>query len=138
GNTATGWQTIMGRLWAMPPNEDEHEPKLGQFPQSTPGPYLDQVRGLAQLLSAETAIPATYLGFATDQAASADAIRAMESRLEKRARRRQSTFGMAWHEVARLALLIRDGEVPPGFDESVGEKWTDPATPTPSAAADVG
>ena len=138
GNNVPGWQTIMGRVLGLGRDEDGELPQVGQFPQSQPGPYLEQIRGLAQLLSAETAIPATYLGFATDQAASADAIRAMESRLEKRARRRQMVFGEGWIEVARLALLARDGEVPVGFDEAVSVKWTNPATPTPSAQADAG
>lgn len=137
GNAVPGWQTIMGRVLGLDRDEDGELPQVGQFPQSTPGPYLEQIRGLAQLVSAETAIPATYLGFATDQAASADAIRAMDARLEKRALRRMATFGRGWQEVGRLSLLVRDGAVPPMFDDVVSVKWRSPATPTPSASADA-
>ncbi|KAA0021813.1 phage portal protein [Antrihabitans cavernicola] len=138
GSVVTGFEAIMSRMLAVPFDEDnpEAKPEVGQFAQSQPGPYLDQVRGLAQLLAAECAIPPTYLGFATDQAASADAIRAMEARLVKRAERRQAAFGKAWLEVARLALLVRDGKVPDGFADGVSVKWRDAATPTRSAAAD--
>ena len=81
-------------------------------------------------------MPAHYLGFQTDNPASADAIRAGESRLVKRAERRQAAFGRSWLEIARLALLVRDGRVPTDFDDTISAKWGDPATPTRSAAAD--
>ena len=135
GNVRTGWETIMGRVWAVPRDDEGDIPQVGQFQPASPAPYLTQVEGLAQLLAAEAAIPATYLGFVTNNPPSADAIRAMEARLIKRAERRQATFGRSWLEVARLALLVRDGVVPDGFD-AVSPKWRDAATPTRSAAAD--
>jgi len=135
GTTRTGWETIMGRVWAIGRDEDGNLPEVGQFTPSSPAPYLEQVKGLAQLLAAEAAIPPSYLGFQTDNPASADAIQRSEARLVKRAERRQQSFGRAWIEVARLALLIRDGEVPDDF-RLVTAKWRDAATPTRSAAAD--
>ncbi len=135
GQPASPWQAISGRVWAVPPNDDgEPSPTVGQFDPASPAPYLDQIRGLAQLLAAEAGIPAHYLGFVTDNPASADAIRAGEARLVKRAERRQASFGRAWVEVARLALTIRDGREPDLTD--VGVRWRDPATPTRAAAAD--
>lgn len=135
GNPIPAWQTIMGRIWGLERDENGELPEVAQFPASSPGPYLEQIRGLAQLLAAEAAIPPTYLGFATDQAASADAIRAMEARLVKRAERRQTVFGLGWLEVARLALLVRDGRIPDEFRQ-VSVKWRDASTPTRSATAD--
>lgn len=136
GNAVSQWSSIQGRVWMIPPNEDgEASPDVKQFSPASPAPYLDQVRGYATLLAAEAGIPAAYLGFQTDNPASADAIRAGEARLVKRAERRQTAFSRAWLEVARLALLVRDGEVPDGF-ANVGVKWRDPATPTRAAAAD--
>ena len=87
------------------------------------------------MVAAESAIPVTYFGFQSDNPPSADAIRAMESRLIKRAELRQRTFGRSLQEVGRLALLVRDGEVPADYSQ-VSTKWRDPATPTRSAAAD--
>ena len=137
GNRVSPWTSIQGRVWNIPPNEaGEPEPDVKQFNPASPAPYIDQVKGYAQLLAAEAGIPAAYLGFATDNPASADAIRAGEARLVKRAERRQVAFGRAWMEVARLALLVRDGEVPDGFDSAVSTKWRDAATPTRAAAAD--
>jgi hypothetical protein len=139
GNAISQWSAIMGRVWMLPPNEDDDgtgpAPDVKQFSPSSPAPYLDQVRGYATLLAAEAGIPTSYLGFQTDNPASADAIRAGEARLVKRAERRQTVFGRAWLEVARLALLVRDGSVPDTFD-SVSVRWRDAATPTRAAAAD--
>jgi hypothetical protein len=135
GSVATGWETVMGRMLAVPRDEDGELPEIGQFTSSDPSPYLEQVRGLAQMVSAEGAIPPNYLGFSTDNPPSADAIRALEARLIKRAERRAAMFGRAWREVAALALLVRDGALPENFSD-LSAKWGDPATPTRSAAAD--
>lgn len=136
GNVVSQWSAIMGRVWAIPPNEDGSQPSVQQFTPASPAPYLDQVRGLAQLLAAEVGIPSAYLGFTTDNPASADAIRAGEARLVKRAERRQRMFGRAWTEVARLALMVRDGSVPDNFASTIRPNWRDAATPTRAAAAD--
>lgn len=137
GNPVSPWTSIQGRVWNVPPNEDgAPEPKVVQFDPASPAPYIDQVKGYAQLLAAEAGIPAAYLGFATDNPASADAIRAGEARLVKRAERRQTSFGRAWLEVGRLALLVRDGSVPDDYDVAVSAKWRDASTPTRAAAAD--
>lgn len=136
GTVQTGWEAIMGRLWAIPANPDSEEKvEVGQFSPASPTPYIDQVKGLGQLLAAEAAIPPSYLGFQTDNPASADAIQRSEARLVKRTERRQAWFGRAWLEVGRLALLVRDGVIPEEF-ASVSAKWRDAATPTRSAAAD--
>lgn len=137
GNAVTQWSSIQGRMWMAPPNDsDEPEPKVVQFDPASPAPYIDQVKGYATLLAAEAGIPSAYLGFVTDNPASADAIRAGEARLVKRAERRQTVFGRSWLEVGRLALLVRDGAVPTEYDQAVSAKWRDAATPTRAAAAD--
>ncbi len=136
GNAISQWSAIMGRVWMLPPNDDDGPaPDVKQFSPSSPAPYLDQVRGYATLLAAEAGIPGAYLGIHTDNPSSADAIRAGEARLVKRAERRQATFGRAWMEVGRLAVLVRDGSVPAEFSR-VTTRWRDAATPTRAAAAD--
>lgn len=136
GNPIDRWSVIQGRVLGLPFNEDSGQmPQVGQFTANSPAPYFEQIRALAQMVSAETAVPASYLGFQTDNPSSADAIRQMESRLVKRAERRQRQFGRAWTEVARLSLLVRDGAVPADFS-SVRPIWRDASTPTRAAAAD--
>lgn len=137
GQALNSWSVIQGRLLGLPYNEAEGVmPQVGQFASNSTSPYFEQIRAYAQLVAAETAIPASYLGFQTDNPASADAIRQMEARLVKRAERRQKQFGRTWLEVAKLALLVRDGEIAPEID-SVRPIWRDASTPTRAASADA-
>lgn len=136
GNALNPWSVIQGRLLGLPYNDDDGVmPQVGQFAANSPAPYFEQIRQYAQLIAAETAIPASYLGFQTDNPSSADAIRQMEARLVKRAERRQRQFGRAWSEVAKLALLVRDGSLPDGIQD-LRPVWRDASTPTRAAAAD--
>jgi hypothetical protein len=136
GNPLDPWSVIQGRVMGMPYNETEGVmPQVGQFTANSPAPYFEQIRQYAQLIAAETAIPSSYLGFQTDNPSSADAIRQMEARLVKRAERRQRQFGRTWSEVAKLALLVRDGSVP-AEAANIRPIWRDASTPTRAAAAD--
>lgn len=136
GNPLDAWKAIQGRILGVPYNDDDNVmPTVGQFQANSPAPYFDQIRQYAQLIAAETAIPASYLGFQTDNPSSADAIRQMEARLVKRAERRQRQFGRTWSEVAKLALLVRDGSIPEEAS-NIRPVWRDAATPTRAAAAD--
>ena len=136
GKPLNPWSVYQGRVLGIPYNEAESVmPQVGQFQANDTRPYFEQIRAYAQLLAAETAVPASYLGFQTDNPSSADAIRQMEARLVKRAERRQRQFGRTWTEVARLGLLVRDGSIPPEASE-IRPLWRDPSTPTRAAAAD--
>lgn len=136
GNPTSAWRTLAGHAIAIPPDEDGNTPEISQLSVSSPQPFLDQARGWAQLLAAEVGVPSSYLGFVTDNPASADAIRAGEARLVKRVERRQTAFGRAWLEVARMAVVVRDGEAPSDFWSRVANRWRDAATPTRAATAD--
>jgi hypothetical protein len=139
GNQLTdAWTAIIGRVLALPANsETGNNPTIGQFQSNSPAPFIDQVKLYASLVSGETGIPASQLGLNSEgNPASADAIRSSESRLVKTVERKQSQFASSWIEVAKLALLIRDGEL---SEEamSIGVRWEDAATPTISARADA-
>ncbi|WP_423487903.1 phage portal protein [Mycobacteroides sp. PCS013] len=139
-NRRAGWSSTAGRMNAIPPQVNEEgdivEPRLHEFRPAPPTPYIDQIRCYSQLLAAEAGIPAPYLGFVTDNPNSADSIRQQEYRLVKRAERRQTSFSLAWREIAYLALLLRDGSVDPVVFREVSPKWRDAATPTRAAASD--
>ena len=136
GQPLNPWSVYQGRILALPYNETEQQmPQVGQFQANSTQPYFEQIRSLAQMLAAEAAIPPSYLGFQTDNPASADAIRQMESRLVKRAERRQAQFGRAWTEAMQIALLVRDGSIPQEATE-IRPIWRDASTPTRAAAAD--
>ena len=137
GNPTEGWSVIQGRVLGIGYNDDDGVmPQVGQFQANSPAPYFEQLRAYAQILAAETAIPTSYLGLQTDNPASADAIRALENRLVKKAERRQKQFGRTWTEVAKLSLLIRDGAIPDQVN-AVRPIWRDASTPTVAASTDA-
>lgn len=134
GNKIPGWQAVIGRMWGIGRNEDGELPEVGQWDPSPSRPYLEQIQGLAQLVAADGAVPQTYLGFMSDNPASADSIRALESRLIKRSERRITSFGWSWGEVGRLAWMIANNSSrAPRLDTD----WGNPATPTQQADADA-
>lgn len=136
GNMRDALSMLMDRMLILPEgSEPGDKPAVGQFASNSPLPYTELIRLYAQLFSSEAAIPESYLGFNTVNPSSADAIRASEARLIKKAENRIANFRRPWEEVARLALLARDGFI----DDSVSTtpSFRDPATPTQSANTDI-
>lgn len=133
GQPIPGWVTAMSAmLTADPPTAGEASVKFGSFTSSPPTPFLDQIRGLAMQLAGEAAIPPHYLGLLTDNPASAEAIKNIESRLVKRTERRQTSFGWAWSEVGRLVLAMHDQSA-----AGLQVLWRPADTPTLAAEADA-
>lgn len=132
GNPLSAWESYLGRILAIGAMEDGTLPQAGTFTASSPEPYLLQLRGLAQLVAAESGMSATYLGIIQDNPASADAIRAADVRLEKRAERRQRIFGGGEGRLMRKAIWVRDGKDPGVTPKPI---WRDAGTPTRSAQA---
>jgi hypothetical protein len=132
GQPLGAMSSLAGRLWA---NESDTV-KFGQFPEAQLSNFHETINTLARLVSALTGLPPAFLGLATAQPPSADAIRASESRLVKRAERRQRAFGEAWERIMRLVLLVRDGELDPRT-RKLETVWRDAATPTYAQKADA-
>ena len=136
GNVVPGWKILAGHALAINKDADGDLPQIHQLQVASPAPFIEQLREFRMQVASEAGMPADYLGIQTANPSSADAIRMGESRLVKRTERRQSGFGRAWLEVARLALLVRDGEVPADFESRVAVDWQSAATPTRAATAD--
>lgn len=135
GNPKPAWEAYLGRFLALQADpENDHLPQVGQFTASSPAPYVEQVKLLAELCAAEGALPVTYFGFHTDNPPGGDGIRAQETRLVKRAERRQRDLGgmSGFAGLIRSMLLMRDGTAP----DRIVTRWKDPATPTKAATAD--
>lgn len=142
GAVVPGWKAILGSLWTLQRDAEwaENNPgsdglaKVGQFPVNPPGPYLEQIKGLSMLLAAEIGMPPSYLGMVSDNPPSADSIRALETRLVKRAERRQDGNDPAYVEMGILATMLSGSPEPKASD--IETMWRDAATPTRSADAD--
>lgn len=136
GNPKGAWQTYIGRILALEADENGNLPQVGQFPVGDPSAYSKLVDMYGKEFASRVGLPPHYLGFTTDNPASADAIRSSEARLVKRAERRIAGFAGTWRRVMRLALLVRDSRLP---DQShlIEPIFRDPATPTVAAQADA-
>lgn len=136
GNQVSPWEAYAGRVWGLTRDEDGNMPEVGQFSAYDPTAFTRIIEQYARLMASETGLPPGYLGIATDQPASADAIRMAEQRLVKRAERKQRVLGEGWEDVMRLALLVQTGAVPERA-RRLETLWRDPATPTRAAQWDA-
>lgn len=136
GNPVPGWRILAGHAMAINKDQDGDKPDIKQIEIASPGPFIEQLREFRLQVASEAGMPADYFGIQTANPPSADAIMRSEARLVKRTERRQSGFGRSWMEVARLALLVRDGDLPSDFESRVSVEWQSAATPTRAATAD--
>jgi hypothetical protein len=109
---------------------------FGQFEAATLTNFVSAIEMFERALAAMGSLPPHYMGIATANPASADAIRSAEASLVKKARRKQRFFGGSWERVIRMALLARDAELPKGA-MSMETIWRDPETPTIAQKADA-
>lgn len=134
GRPVGQWAAIIGRMLMAPRDENGELPIPGEFNASSPQPFTELLKTYAQLVSAASGLPATHLGFATDNPSSADAIQRADMRLDKRAVRRQNQYDLGLIELGELAALWRDGELPP--PGAVRSRWTPVGMVAPGAQAD--
>lgn len=130
GEPIPAWESYFSAIWA----NQNAAAKVGQFTASSLSNFHDTVNHYARLVSALSGLPPHFLGFTSDNPASADAIRSSESRLVKRAELKQRQFGDAWGRVMALYLRFRDGEWPDG--RRIKTEWQDASTPTVGARGD--
>lgn len=136
GNPKSAWETYIGRVLALERDEDGEVPQVGTFAAYDPSAYTKIVDLYARIMATQLGLPPHYLGYTTDNPASADAIRSTEAQLVKRAERKQSMLSAPWAQVLRLALLIWHGEIPERA-RRIETVWRNPATPTMAAQTDA-
>lgn len=140
GKPLPAWKIATGAVWAIPRAEDDTgvlgeqaQPKVGQFTAADLNNFHSSIRTLALLASSLGGLDPRLLGVSSDNPASADAIRASESRLIRRAERLQRARSGPWRQVGRIVLAAVDRD-PVTRIEPV---WRDPSTPTLAAQADA-
>ncbi|MEU1496998.1 phage portal protein [Streptomyces sp. NPDC005732] len=137
GNKVSKWSRIAGRIWAMSKKKGgEDGADVIQFPEAQLSNFHATIELLARLVGGMAGLPPHFLGLDTNNPPSADAIRSAETRLVKRAERRQRSFGGSYEDMNRLILRFRDG----GWDpraQNLETLWRDPSTPTFAQKADA-
>lgn len=139
GNAVSKWSRIAGRIWAMTKRRGAGEDggaDVVQFPEAQLSNFHATLEQLARLTASLSGIPPHFLGLATANPPSADAIRSSETRLVKRAERRTRALGGDYEQMNRLILRVRDGYWDPRA-MSLETLWRDPSTPTFAQKADA-
>lgn len=136
GHKVSAFSRIIGRMWATEKNRKDDGADVIQFPEASLENFHSTLNQLAQLVASLSGLPPQFLGYSTQNPASADAIRSSETRLVKRAERKQRSWGGSWERVMRLVLRFREGEWDPAA-RSLETLWRDASTPTVAQAADA-
>jgi hypothetical protein len=138
GNRLSGLQLLMSRLLTVPDGGVGSEPvRAHEFSSSSLNNFHDTLGQLARHVSGLLGLDPSVLGMSTgDNPASADALRSRETRLIKRAERKQGAFGGGWNRWAQLVRRFQDGDWDPAA-RRVRTQWRDAATPTRAQAADA-
>lgn len=160
GNALKAWQIATGALWAIPPATDDdgnplpsaesERPQVGQFTGADLTNFHNSIKQVAMIAASLYGLPPHYMGYSSENPASADAIRSSEARLVKRAERHQRGKGGTWEGAGRCALHMMDedpnriqpadenGDRPErsGRGTRMETWWRDPSTPTSASQAD--
>lgn len=137
GSTKTAWETYLGRVLALEATPEGDIPKVERFAGEDPGAIIKLIDHERHHMAGLTGLPPQYLGIFSDgNPASADAIRMSDYRLQKKADRKAVQFGDCWEQVMRLAVLVRDGELPDQMNRLESD-WAPTGIPTPAADVDA-
>ncbi len=125
-------QSATDRMWASA-NE---QAKFGEFDASDLRPFVGGVEMLIQHVASSTRTPYHYFLQHGGQPPSGESLRASETGLVAKARRKQRHFGEAWEEVIRLAGKVIGDDVL-GNVEATETNWRDPESRTEAEHVDA-
>lgn len=132
GTPSGAFETYMSGLTALA----NPAGKAVQFDASDLANFETMVNLYARAASGVTGMPIEYFGLNTQNPPSADGQRAGETRLIKKAERKQTAFGHAWEKVAQIALRMRGA--PDSLElRSIEAIWRDAGTPTKAQQTDA-
>lgn len=137
GNKVSAWETILGKIWMIPRDEDGLVPEVGQFPQMSMQPHVDQSKWLAAQFAGETDLPVSTLGIVQDNPASAEAIEAAWAAMVGVAELSQVEFGVPAVEIGQNALMLADRSTSLRDLLKLRPRWRSAKTYTKAAMADA-
>lgn len=136
GNKVSAWSKVAGKIWATEKTRADGA-EVGQFAESQLSNFHSTLNLLAQMVGSLGALTPQAMGLQNAaNPATADAIRAGEARLVKRAERRQKVFGGSHERTMRIADRIWTGMSRPEL-RRLETQWRDASTPTVAQTADA-
>lgn len=142
GTQKAAWQVMLGRIKAVPDDDDATNPRadVKQFSASSPQPHIDQLKQQAQLFSGETSIPLTSLGVSDmSNPSSADSYIASREDLIAEAEGATDDWAPPLRRALTRALAMATGETSiPAEWSTIDAKWRSPLYLSRAAQADAG
>lgn len=135
------WKVAMGDVWGIPhpkqerQGQDVPETKVGQFSASDLRNFHESLKTLAQVAASKYGLPPLYMGYSSDNPASAEAIQFSLERLVLRAEKRQLWYGGSWERAGRIQWAILGNN--PSDISGMESKWRNAATPTMASKMDA-
>ena len=136
------WQVVLGRLRALPDDEDAAQPRadIKRFTADSPEPHVAWLNALAKLFARETSLPDSAVAI-TDLSnpTSAESYDAAQYELIAEAEGATDDFAPALRRIMVKALAMANGEneIPAAWS-SIDTKWRDPRFLSRAAEADAG
>jgi hypothetical protein len=130
GNPIEPFKVAVDRLW-MTENPDA---KFGEFDEATLQNYIGAAESDIQALASISRTPSYYL-LPHGPMPSGEALKAAETGLVNKVKRRQRFFGESWEQMVRLALLMMGD--PRYEDTSCETIWADPESRSDAQTADA-
>jgi hypothetical protein len=119
------------KLWWL----EDPDAKFGSFPTADLGNYTRAIEAVVQHIASITRTPPHYLNGQADRL-SGESIKAAESGLVAKVRRKQQHFGAAWEEVIRLCGLVTGNAALAGATQCE-VIWQDPESRTEAEHVDA-
>jgi hypothetical protein len=132
GNPVSMWSRIAGRIWSA----ETKDVNVGQFPEAALNNFHDTIKLLAGMAAQLASLPSDYLSFNAVVPPSADAMRAIDARMELKINGKLIDTGESLEDVMRLILRFKGG----AWDEraeSLETVWADPGTSSIAQKADA-
>jgi hypothetical protein len=122
----------VSRLWLA----EDKDVSFGQLPEADGSGYVREIEMLIQHVAAQTRTPPHYLLGSSGNFPSGESLKATETGLVAKVKRKQQTFGEAWEEALRLAFLYR-GDTARGAAANAETVWADPESRTEGELVDA-
>lgn len=138
GRPAAAWETYITSVLALERDEDGNLPEVHQFTVYDPSVFTKVIEMYASQAAGMLAATPQDLGLYTDgNPTSAEAAAVSEGRRDRRARRKQATFGVSLVEVMQTALRFQNKGVLPDKFRRMATDWHDVSIETPGITADA-
>ncbi|HVL82616.1 MAG TPA: phage portal protein [Actinomycetota bacterium] len=125
------FRSAVSRLWIS----EDPETSFGEFGETNLENYVKAIEMLVQHIASQTRTPPHYF-FLRGQFPSGESIKAAETGLVTKARRKMRHFGEGWEEVMRLALRVA-GDERGAQAWGMETIWADPESRTESQHVDA-